>query len=177
MLTVEAMNCSLNALLTAIRNKTGIEFEGIERANEPVAVVIGPAPEGEVLAGILAGSKYDFLVVGRPDSPGVVQRVILSPRGAAPAIGARGALPVPTPTPKPEEDENADEQGAEEPQDTAVKPVVPPQMGQQAPIQPNIPKTPEQMLEELKQQELQRQQQQGMPPPPVNQVPRKPPPH
>ena len=171
MLTVEAMNCSLNTLLTAIRNKTGIEFEGIERAMEPVAVVIGPAPEGEVLDGILAGSKYDFLVIGRPDSPGVVQRVILSPRGTPPAMGARGAQPVPTPTPKPEEDENPDEAAAEEPQDTAVQP---PPIAQQQPIQPNTPKTPEQLMEEIKKQELQRQQQQGMPPPPVNQVPKKP---
>lgn len=173
MLTVEALNCPMNKLLTAIRNKTGIEFEGIERANEPVAVVLGPAPEGEVIAAILAGSRYDFLVIGRPDSPGVVQRVVLTPRGA-PATAARAAQPVPTPQPEPEE-EAADEQAAEEPQDTAVQPPQAPTAGLQQPIQnpnPTGPKTPEQLLEEI--QKLKEKQQQGQPPA-GNPAPRKPP--
>jgi hypothetical protein len=174
MLTVEAMNCSLNALLTAVRNKTGIEFEGIERATEPVAVMVGPAPEGDVISGILAGSRYDFLIIGRPDSPGVIQRVVLSPKGTPTAMTARTPQPQAQPTPEPDEDA-ADDQSPDEPQDTAMTP--PPQASPQqpAPTTPQGPKTPEQLLEEMKQRELQRQQQQGMPPPPVNQVPRKPP--
>lgn len=166
LLTVEGLNCSLNTLLTAIRNKTGIEFEGIENANEPVAVVLGPAPEGEVITGILAGSRYDFLVIGRPDSPSVVQRVVLTPRGApAPAV-ARGPQPV-QPPPPPEE---AEDQAPEEPQDTAAQA---PQVGQPPVVQnPTGPKTPEQLLEELK--KMKEQQQQGQPPS-GNQAPRKPP--
>src|SRR5262249_33265205 len=56
LLTVQAVNSTLSGLLTAIRNKTGIQFEGLEGGSERVAVVMGPAPEGEVLAAILSGS-------------------------------------------------------------------------------------------------------------------------
>jgi len=130
-------------------------------------VVTGPAPEGEVLTSILTGSKYDFLVIGRPDSPGVIQRVVLTPRGAPAAVAARA--PQPTPAPEAEE-ENADEQAPEEPQDTAAQ--APPQPGQQPPANLNPgPRTPEQLLEELR--KLKSQQQEGQPP--SNQAPRKPP--
>jgi hypothetical protein len=162
MLTVEALNVSLSDVLNAVRNKTGIEFEGIDRASEPVAVVIGPAPEGEAIAAILAGSRFDFIIIGRPDSPGVIQRVILSPKGAPAAIAAR------TPQPKAAEpdDDNSDDQATEEPQDTAMAPpaaptATPPQQA---------PKTPEQLMEEIRKMK-------GSPPGDAqsNQAPRKPP--
>ncbi len=88
LLTVNAVNSTLSSLLTAIRNKTGIEFEGAELAGqERVAISMGPASEGEVLASILSGSSLDYVVMGRPDSPTIVQRVLLTRRsrpGAAP---------------------------------------------------------------------------------------------
>src|SRR5260370_18633660 len=88
------MNTTLASLLTAIRNKTGIHFEGLEGgANERVAVSMGPAPEGEVLAAILGGSRFDYLVLDRPDSPGTVQRVLLTPRGGSST--APGTPPAP----------------------------------------------------------------------------------
>ena len=81
MLTVNAVNSTLSSLLTAIRNKTGIEFEGAELAGqERVAISMGPASEGEVLASILSGSSLDYVVMGRPDSPTIVQRVLLTRR-------------------------------------------------------------------------------------------------
>ncbi|HXO38652.1 MAG TPA: hypothetical protein VN872_08435, partial [Candidatus Acidoferrum sp.] len=78
LLTVQALNSNLSSVVTAIRNKTGIEFEGAENVSERVAISMGPAPEGDVLAAIFSGSKYDFLAIGRPDSPTIVQRVILT---------------------------------------------------------------------------------------------------
>ncbi len=161
MLTVEAMNCSLNELLTAVRNKTGIEFEGIDRATEPVAVVVGPAPEGEVISGILAGSRYDFLIIGRPDSPGIIQRVVLSPKGTPAAMTAR----IPAPKAADADDDNADEQSPDEPQDTAMTPP-----NTTAPNPQQGPKTPEQLMEEIRKMK-------GSPPGDAqsNQAPRKPP--
>jgi hypothetical protein len=78
LLTVQAVNSNLSSVVTAIRNKAGIEFEGAENVSERVALSLGPAPEGEVLAAIFAGSKYDFVAIGRPDSPAIVQKVILT---------------------------------------------------------------------------------------------------
>ena len=81
LLTVNAVNSTLSSLLTVIRNKTGIEFEGAELAGqERVAISMGPASEGEVLASILSGSSLDYVVMGRPDSPTIVQRVLLTRR-------------------------------------------------------------------------------------------------
>ena len=76
LLSVQALNSNLSSVVTAIRNKTGIEFEGAEGISERVAIALGPAPEGDVLAAIFAGSKYDFLAIGRADSPTIVQKVI-----------------------------------------------------------------------------------------------------
>ncbi|HEX4606225.1 MAG TPA: hypothetical protein VH724_19650, partial [Candidatus Angelobacter sp.] len=61
MLTVQAVNSNLSSVVSAIRNKAGIEFEGAENVSERVALSLGPAPEGEVLAAIFSGSKYDFV--------------------------------------------------------------------------------------------------------------------
>ncbi len=59
LLSVQAVNSNLSSVLTAIRNKTGIEFEGSENVADRVALSLGPAPAGEVLAAIFAGSRYD----------------------------------------------------------------------------------------------------------------------
>src|SRR5215471_7845921 len=166
LLTVRALNSTLESVLNAIRNKAGIQFEGLEGgASERVVISMGPSPEGEVLATILGGSHFDYIVVDRVDSPGIVQRVLLTPRQGSAAAGTSG-------TPRPsapamstgDEEENPDEGSAaeESPQDTPARPptmqaqpqmqVNPPppqpQPNQQQPQpnqQPTGPKTPEQL--------------------------------
>ena len=171
-LTVQAMNSTLAGLLVAIRNKTGIQFEGLEGgATERVAISMGPASEGEILAAILGGSKYDYVVVERPDSPGTVQRVLLSPRaGAAPAVAGAGPAPVAANVDGDEEDSPEE---AEPPQNTTVRAPITqvqpqPQQPQQPPAEPSQAKTPEQLLEDLKRMQQQQQQQQGQQPPQQN---------
>lgn len=176
LLTVQAMNSTLGGLLLAIHNKTGIQFEGWEAAaNERVVVSMGPAPEGEVLAAILGGSKFDYVVLDRPDSPGTVQRVLLTPRTGVPATAAGAQSARPANAQGEAVDEDAlDEQAAgdPEPQDTPARPPLSQVQLQQA--QPNpTPKTPEQLMEELKQMEQRQQQQQQLLP--QNQAPIKPP--
>jgi hypothetical protein len=170
----------MSSVLSAIRGKTGIDFEGAENSSERVAVNLGPAPEGEVLAGIFSGSGFDYVVVDRSDSPGTVQKVILTAKTKGGGVNAAARPPQPQQPQESEEDtpdEAANAPDADQPQDTAVQqPIVPNQ--QQPPIQENQtqtggPKTPEQLLQELKQMQL--QQQQGQPPPNPNSVPRKPP--
>ena len=171
LLTVQALNSNLSSVVTAIRNKAGIEFEGAENISERVAISLGPAPEGDVLAAIFSGSRYDFVALGRPDSPSIVQRVILTVKNkpGAPAE----AQPRPAQQGEGEEEEVPDEQpNGGEPQDTPVQPPQIPQQQQQPENQPQ-PKSPEQLL-----QELQQMQNQKAPPDPQNPstAPRKQPP-
>src|SRR5258708_33496912 len=87
LLTVQATNSTLSGLLTAIRNKTGIQFEGLEGGgSERVVVAMGPATEGEVLASMLGGDQLVYGGVGPPDRPGIGQWGIPTP----PAGGATG---------------------------------------------------------------------------------------
>lgn len=175
MLTVQAMNSTLASLLTAIRNKTGIQFEGLEGgANERIAVSMGPAPEGEVLAAILGGSRFDYLVLDRPDSPGTVQRVLLTPRGGSPTGAGTQAAGVAGSQVQGDDEDTPDEAASggdpDQPQDTPVRPPLT-QAQQSQPQQPTSPKTPEQLLEELRRMQQQQQQQPGQ-----NPAPNKPPP-
>jgi hypothetical protein len=159
LLSVQAMNSSLSSVVTAIRNKTGIEFEGAENVSERVAISMGPAPEGEVLAALFSGSKYDFVAIGRPDSPSIVQRVILTVKSQPGAATEAQAQPRPA-TEGDENEETPDEQvnsGGGEPQDTAVQPVQAPQQPAQteAPPQQQAP-SPEQLLQEMQQMQKQK---------------------
>jgi len=177
LLSVQALNSNLSSVVTAIRNKTGIEFEGAENITERVAISLGPAPEGDVLAAIFSGSKYDFVALGRPDSPSIVQRVILTVKNKPGAQAEAQAQPRPAQQGEGDDEEVPEEQpNGGDPQDT---PVQPPQIPQQQPPpqtenQPQQqPKSPEQLL-----QELQQMQNQKAPPDPQNPstAPRKMPP-
>jgi hypothetical protein len=190
LLTVNAVNSTLASLLTAIRNKTGIEFEGAELASQDrVAISMGPATEGEVLASILSGSNLDYVVMGRPDSPTIVQKVLLTRRtrpGAATV--ANGQQPAANQAPQEAEEEAVDENATDpdQPQDTAVQappvqqqpegqaqqPQQQPEAQPQESDQQQQPKTPEQLLQELKEMQ---QKQTGQTPDP-NSAPRKLPP-
>jgi hypothetical protein len=174
LLTVQALNSNLSSVLTAIRNKTGIEFEGAENVSERVAISLGPAPEGEVLSAILAGSKYDFVAIGRPDSPNIVQRVILTVKNKSGAV----AEAQPQPRPANGQEGDADEDTPDEtpnaggdPQDTPVQP--PPVPQQQPPQTQAQPKSPEQLLQELQEMQRQKTPPEGQAP---STVPRKMPP-
>jgi len=175
MLTVQALNSTLNSVLTAIRSKAGIEFEGWENVNDRVALSLGPAPAGEVLSAIFAGSKFDFVAVGRQDNPSIVQRVIMTPKSRPGTMaGVQSQQPQPNAGQEGDEEDNIpDEQvNSGDPQDTPVQPIQQPQTQIQNPSpQQQQPKTPEQLLQEL--QEMQKGQQQGADNP--AHVPRKPP--
>jgi hypothetical protein len=159
LLSVQATNSNLSSVVTAIRNKTGIEFEGMDNNSERVVLSLGPAPAGEVLSAIFSGPKYDFVAIERPDSPGIVQRVIVTVKTKA---GATPDAPQPPRPANADDEDTPDEQvnSGGDPQDTPVQPAPQPQQVPQAQQQP---KSPEQLL-----QELQQMQQQKAPPDPNN---------
>jgi hypothetical protein len=89
LLTIRSNKKSLSEVLFAVHQRTGADLAvaaGAER--EMVVADIGPAPAAEVLARLLNGSRFNFLIMSSATSPGGIDRVILSPRvegGAVPA--------------------------------------------------------------------------------------------
>ena len=160
LLTVEAPNSSLGSIITAIHNKTGITFEGFQGTSERVAVRTGPAPVGEVLTELLRGSRFDYMIIGREDNPNIVQRVVLTPRGGAASPSAVANTPQNSNQRQVEEEEVTGEPVPVQStrQDQQLRPPQPPLVRQQPGN--GAMRTPEQMLEEMRQQDLQRRQQQ-----------------
>jgi hypothetical protein len=101
LLSIKANKATLSELLLAVHQRTGAEVllaSGAEQ--EKVVADVGPAPAPEVLAHLLNGSKFNFLILSSPHDPRTLERVILSPRtevGSAP-------LPPMTPVTTPAED-------------------------------------------------------------------------
>src|ERR1044071_6927974 len=60
LLTIEAHGSSLREVLDIVHDKTGIRFEGLQDADEPVAVQLGPAPVAVVLKALLENVPFDY---------------------------------------------------------------------------------------------------------------------
>jgi hypothetical protein len=161
LLTIESTNSKLGDILSSVRNKAGIQFEGMDSGVERVAAKLGPAPADEVLSSLLQGSRFDYVILGHSGDPHTVERVLLSARGTAPTLG-NAAPTKPQPT-----EEEAEEAATEEqpqpppelpPDGQAQVPQVPPPSLTPASIPSGVP-TPEQMLERIKEQQQKNQQQ------------------
>ena len=93
MLSIHADKVTLSEVLAAVQQRTGAEVGVVPGADqERVVVDIGPAPAAEVMAKLLYGSNFNFLIVGAVNDPRQLARVILSPRGEA---GAMPLAPMP----------------------------------------------------------------------------------
>jgi antitoxin (DNA-binding transcriptional repressor) of toxin-antitoxin stability system len=90
LLGIRASKVTLSQVLFAVQQRTGAEVSiaaGAEQ--EQVVADISPAPAQEVLARLLNGSHFNFLILSANDDPRQLDRVILSPR----AEGATMPLP------------------------------------------------------------------------------------
>jgi hypothetical protein len=165
-LTIAADNSTLSDILRAVRAQTGAVVEIPPNANERVVTHLGPGPAREVLATLLNGSHFNYVMMGSADHPDSVERVILTSKaGAAPPAGA-----VPTPQ-QGNNDAQMDDNPAIPQTDISEQPVEDPPEGapDEVPPAPNgqqQAKTPEQLLRELQQQQILQQQQQQQEPPP-----------
>jgi hypothetical protein len=95
MLGVHANKATLSQVLFAIQQRTGADISiaaGAEQ--EQVVAEIGPAPAPEVLARLLNGSRFNFLILSAADNPQQLNRVILSNR-----TDVGGYVPPPAPAP------------------------------------------------------------------------------
>jgi hypothetical protein len=92
MLSISSNKASLSEILSAVHERTGAEIAipaGAEQ--EKVMAELGPAPAPEVLAHLLNGTQFNFLILSSPTNPGGLDRVILT---------ARPDGPMPTPLPQ-----------------------------------------------------------------------------
>jgi hypothetical protein len=96
LLSIRANKVSLSDVLFAVHQRTGAEIAVIAGAEqEPVVADLGPAPAPEVLARLLNGSRFNFLILSSASDPRTLDRVILSQRGeggvtAMPAVQSSG---------------------------------------------------------------------------------------
>ncbi len=96
LLSISSNKANLSEVLFAIHQQTGAEIDipaGAEQ--EQVVAEIGPAPASEVLAQLLNGSKFNFLILSSTSDPRSLDRVILTsrPEGATPPPTAQRAQP------------------------------------------------------------------------------------
>lgn len=78
-LTISALDASLGDVLRAVSVKTGavIEFPA-DRGREHLFANAGPGPVREVLASLLNGSRFNYVMLASPTDPGILQRMILT---------------------------------------------------------------------------------------------------
>jgi hypothetical protein len=81
MLSIRSNKATLSQVLFAVHQRTGADIAisaGAEQ--EKVVTDLGPGPAPEILATLLNGSNFNFLILSSPTDARALDRVILSPR-------------------------------------------------------------------------------------------------
>jgi hypothetical protein len=170
LLTIVAPNSTLGDILRGVRKHTSADIEVPPTANERVVTRLGPGPAREVMAELLNGSRFNYVLLGSPADANQLVRVVLvaktGPDNPTNPPAEAGNQPAPADV------ATADAPDADQPEDNADdnQQDQPAEAEQQAPPpdQPGV-RTPQQMLQEMQQRQLQMQQQQqqtGQPPVP-----------
>ncbi len=189
-LTIVAPNSTLGDILRAVRKQTGAEID-VPSAPERVVTHLGPGPARDVLAELLNGSRFNYVLLGSPTNDALLTRVVLVVKtgpenvstpdtpslaeqqrlGIVSTTGNPGAVPPEQDAPDADtaEDNATDDAAADQAAAEAEQPTA-------SPDQPGV-KTPQQMLQEMQQRQLMLQQQQppGQPPIPGAGMPPQPP--
>ncbi len=170
-LTIVARNSTMSDVLNAVKQKTGAAVEMPAVSSERVVGQFGPGAPRDVMAQLLNGSHYDYVLLGSPADPGALKKVVLMARAngpeQVPLQSSQQSLqqnPNLQAVPEVENDQAVEENNAEvqpEVQQPEEEPQ-PDQQGQEGQQNGPVVKTPEQLLRELQQQQ---QQQQNAPPP------------
>jgi len=92
-LTISAQNSTLGDILKAVRTQTGATIDLPGSASERVVGQFGPAPARDVLASLLNGSHFNYLLLGSPTDPSALDRVILMAKSGS---AAESSAPPPT---------------------------------------------------------------------------------
>jgi len=187
-LTIVAPNSTLADILKAVHKQTGAEIE-IPNASDRVVTRLGPGPALDVMAELLNGSRFNYVLLGSPEDPNQLTKVVLVAKSGPEVSPVAAAAPQPTqartqpsnPAAVPIADASPDAapdageaEATEEPADSST-PEQPADAEQQATPSDQSPKTPQQLLQEMQQRQLQMQQQQGQAPVPGPGAPLPPP--
>ncbi len=179
LLTIVSPNSTLGEILKAVKKLTGADID-IPDAPERVVMRLGPGTPREVVAELLNGSRFNYVLLGSPDDANLLTRVVLvaksgpeNPPGASPAQPAKPAPPNASQPGQEMAQEANDTDAVEENADDNAEPTPPAaEAAEPPPSDANQPKTPQQLLQEMQQRQLlmqqqqQQQQQPGQPPVP-----------
>ena len=184
-LTITARNSTLGDVLNAVKQKTGAAVDMPASSSERVVGQFGPGAPRDVMAQLLNGSHYDYVLMGSPADPGALNKIVLMARASGPepapapqqnqpsAAGFQPGLQVVPQVPTDEAEDNGGEMPAEmqqapEEEQQQEQPEQVEQPDQPSPSGQGTPtvKTPEELLRELQQQQQQQQQQQNGQQPP-----------
>ena len=177
-LTITARNSTMSDVLNAVKQKTGAAVDMPRVSSERVVGQFGPGAPRDVVAQLLNGSHYDYVLMGSPNDPRALNKIVLMARASGPEPVQTHGMPAQQmggppmqAVPQIETDQNSEENAPEMPAEVQQPEVQPPD--QQEEGQPEQPqpgqngaspvKTPEQLLRELQQQQQQQQQQQNPP--------------
>ncbi len=172
LLTIASTNATLSQVLRSVQTQTGAIIEippggGSER----VVATLGPGKPQAVLASLLNGSKFNYVILGEADNPGTVKKVILLAKagGSSGQMSEMTAQNISRPQqlqPQQAVEPPDDEYPQNEPEIENQNQLVPGQPGMPGaenltPDSVNPPtRTPEQMLQELQRMQTQQQQMQ-----------------
>ncbi len=185
MLTIVAQNSTLSDILRDVHKLTGATIDMPPNTTERVVTRLGPGAPRDVIASLLNGSTFNYVMLGSPTDPSAVTSVVLTPKPTGtqsstvsntyqPNSGfAQQVQPMPgqqmppqatvvQPNPAPGDDNaNAEDQDASADENadqdqTDANGTVQADQQQQSGPPPNAgPKTPEQILEMLRRQQQQ----------------------
>ncbi|MCU1272174.1 MAG: hypothetical protein JWN74_3468 [Acidobacteriaceae bacterium] len=172
-LTIVARNSTMSDVLNAVRQRTGANVDMPAGSSERVVGQFGPGAPRDVMAQLLNGSHYDYVLLGSPADPGALNKIMLMTKARGPEPpssqvqanqqqpGNENLQAVPE-----VESENPDENAGEATPNMQEPQIQEEPQPDQADQQQNGPvvKTPEQLLRELQQQQQQQQQNQAGPP-------------
>ena len=79
-LTIVAENSTLGDILREVRKQTGASIDIPGNPTDRVATRIGPGPARDVLATLLNGTSYNYVMVGSAANPAVLSSVVLTSR-------------------------------------------------------------------------------------------------
>lgn len=160
-LSIFAPNSTLSSILSAVKARTGAQVDmPADTANDRVAVQLGPGNPRDVVASLLEGSRFDYIVLGSPTNPVELAQVILTVHqggsASAPGIATAQAAQAGGSRPSPQQQRIPggagrpeivadDEDTAPEPQqmqpqveETSQQPMVQPGVAQPGMPQPGI---------------------------------------
>jgi len=169
-LTIVAQNATLTDILRQVHAQTGAAIDMPANSTERVVGRFGPGPARDVMAKLLNGSPFNYVMVGSAADPGRLEHLVLTnkaPETPEKIVQQADAAPNNSPVPEARQVFGRNAEDANDDQDDTSDSDV--QSGDQPAAagtsdqpssQPAI-KTPEQLLQELqRQQQLQGQQQQ-----------------